>query len=460
MDFLASGAVPPFFGEMFMGNRSLAKRMNNYWINSLLRNFITIDLIAVLSAVILRCITAEAAHGVSGLLVKRHFEIHRGTGITYFFDGFSADLTPFFKYLLIMALVTAVSEIIMLAAGTVKGKKEAQHILKPIDEIAVSAKDIAEASITSAPSHESEKNESYSEMGLSDLQSAIDKLDPAAASHIHTGNSELKELEDAVNSLLDRMNDTYRQQAQFVSDASHELRTPLAVILGYAGMLSRWGKSDEKILDEAITAIKNESEHMTKLVEELLFLARGDNGRQTINRDIFSLSELISGVCSEYRLIDQRHTYICDVNGEFMSFGDASMIKQAARILTDNAKKYTPDGGEITLRVRRNIQGELCFEVQDTGIGIDQKDIEHIFERFYRADPARNRDTGGTGLGLSIAKWIVDSHGGRFEVSSCPGIGTRITVVLPKINPDSKDFILNEEKPAKSKTLLEVSTKR
>lgn len=425
--------------------------MNNYWINSLLRNFITIDLVAVIAAVALRCVTEEAAHGVGGLLVKRYFEIHRETGITYFFGDLSADLTPFFKYLLIMSLVVTVSETIMLAAGIVKGKKEAKHILKPIDEIAVSAKDIAEAPIAAPASHENEKNESYSEMGLSDLQSAIDKLDPAAASHIHTGNSELKELEDAVNSLLDRMNETYRQQVQFVSDASHELRTPLAVILGYAGMLDRWGKSDEKVLDEAVTAIKNESEHMTKLVEELLFLARGDNGRQTIDRDVFSLSELINDVCNEYRLIDPKHTYICDVNGEFMSFGDASMIKQAARILTDNAKKYTPDGGEITLRVRRNIQGELYFEVQDTGIGIDQKDIEHIFERFYRADPARNRDTGGTGLGLSIAKWIVDSHGGRFEVSSCPGIGTRITVLLPKINPDSKDFVLNEEKPARSK---------
>lgn len=435
-----------------MGNRSLAKRMNNYWVNAALGNFITIDLILIIAAVVCRCIMEETAQGVSGLLIKRYFEASRETGIIYYFDGNSADFTTFFELVLILLCVAAAAEIIMLAAGAVKGGREARRILRPIDEIAVSAKDIAELAIP-APSKKDEEDGVYSDMGLSDLQSAIDKLDPAAASHIHTGNSDLKILEDAVNSLLDRMNETYRRQAQFVSDASHELRTPLAVIQGYTGMLDRWGKSDEKILDESITALKNESEHMTKLVEELLFLARGDNGRQSVSRDIFSLSELIRDVCSEYRLIDSKHSYFCDVSGEFMSYGDASMIKQTARILTDNAKKYTPDGGEITLRVRRNIQGEQCFEVQDTGIGIDQKDIEHIFERFYRADPARSRDTGGTGLGLSIAKWIVDSHNGRFEISSCAGIGTRITVVLPKINPDSEEFKLNDEKPVKSRVI-------
>ena len=107
------------------------------------------------------------------------------------------------------------------------------------------------------------------------------------------------------------------------------------------------------------------------------------------------------------------------------------MLKETARILADNAKKYTPSGGKITLRVMNGDNGEACFEVADTGIGMDSEDIPHIFDRFYRSDPARNRESGGTGLGLSIAKLIVDRHEGYFKVTSFKDIGTKITVVLP-----------------------------
>lgn len=428
-------------------NRSLAKQINNYWINASLGNFIALDLIMIFTAVVVRCIAEEVRYDVKGLLIPRYFDISRGTGIIYRFDEYSADLSTFFLILLCCTGAVIISQIIMLITGAYRGEKEARRILKPINDIAVSAVDIASTQLKRGVPAEKAPEEEHRDVDLSDLQSAINKLDPTAAAHIHTGNSDLVGLEEAVNSLLDRMRESYLQQAQFVSDASHELRTPIAVIQGYAGMLDRWGKTDEKVLNESVTAIKNESEHIGKLVEQLLFLARGDNGRQTVNMDVFSLSDMMKDVYSEYRLIDDAHEYICDINGEFKAYGDVSMIKQAVRILTDNAKKYTPAGGEIVLRVRRNVKGEVCFEVQDNGIGMNQTDIEHIFERFYRADPARSRDTGGCGLGLSIAKWIVDRHGGRFEVSSVEGIGTRMTVVLPKISPDSADFILNDEKP-------------
>ena len=107
------------------------------------------------------------------------------------------------------------------------------------------------------------------------------------------------------------------------------------------------------------------------------------------------------------------------------------MLKQAARILVDNAVRYTEEGDKISLRTRVK-DGAPCFEVQDNGIGIRQEDIEHIFDRFFRSDPARARTTGGTGLGLSIAKWIVESHGGYFDVFSREEFGTRIGVVLPQ----------------------------
>ncbi|MGN0693000.1 MAG: sensor histidine kinase [Oscillospiraceae bacterium] len=432
-------------------NKSLAKQINNYWLNASLGNFIALDIIIFFTAVIVRCIAEEARYGVKGLLLPRYFDISRETGVIYHFGEYSADLDTFFVVLICCLAAVCISQLIMLAAGAYRGGKEARRILKPINEIAVSAVDIASSQLSNSVPAETAPKDEHKDVDLSDLQTAINKLDPTAESHIHTGNSDLEGLEEAVNSLLERMRESYLQQAQFVSDASHELRTPIAVIKGYAGMLDRWGKTDEKVLDESIAAIKNESEHIGKLVEQLLFLARGDNGRQTVNMDVFSLSDMMKDVYSEYCLIDDKHEYICDINGEFMAYGDVSMIKQTVRILTDNAKKYTPEGGEIVLRVKRNVKGEVCVEVQDNGIGMNQTDIEHIFERFYRADPARSRDTGGCGLGLSIAKWIVDRHGGRFEVSSVVGIGTRMTVVLPKLSPDSADFILNDEKPATSR---------
>ena len=110
---------------------------------------------------------------------------------------------------------------------------------------------------------------------------------------------------------------------------------------------------------------------------------------------------------------------------------DRDMLKQCARILCDNATKYTPAGGMIRLRTRATPEGGAGIEVQDSGIGISRADVSRVFDRFYRSDPARGRSSGGAGLGLSIARWIVDSHGGHFEVLSREGIGTRFTVVLP-----------------------------
>ena len=130
-------------------------------------------------------------------------------------------------------------------------------------------------------------------------------------------------------------------------------------------------------------------------------------------------------------MIDPDHEYSIEIKDELLINADISMMKQTARILCDNAKKYTPTGNSIALRVFRNERLENCFEIQDTGIGIDEKDIPLIFDRFFRSDPARTRETGGTGLGLSIAKWIVERHNGHFEVISYKDIGTRITVCLP-----------------------------
>ena len=216
----------------------------------------------------------------------------------------------------------------------------------------------------------------------------------------------------------------------FLTNISHELRTPIAVIRGYADLLDRWGKTDEKILEESIQAIKDESESMQHLVEQLLFLARGDSGRTPLNVSDFDLSDMMKEVYEESAMIDDAHSYRFESGGDIPARGDISLIKQAARILIENASKYTQEGGEIILRSLVS-EGHPAFSVQDSGIGISESDIPHIFERFYRADDSRSKQTGGSGLGLAIAKWIVERHGGRFEIVSRKDIGTRITVILP-----------------------------
>lgn len=266
------------------------------------------------------------------------------------------------------------------------------------------------------------------------LENAIDMLSPAEDDQkLSTGDAELEGLETAVNKLMARMRESYRQQARFVSDASHELRTPIAVIKGYADLLDRWGKTDEKILEESIQAIKDESENMQHLVEQLLFLARGDSGRTPLNVSEFDLSDMMKEVWEESSMIDKGHDYKFESGGSVMVRGDISLIKQAARILIENASKYTPEGGEIVLKSLIS-DGHPAFSVQDSGIGISENDLQHIFERFYRADDSRSKQTGGSGLGLAIAKWIIDRHGGRFEIVSRKDIGTRITVILPAMS--------------------------
>ena len=266
------------------------------------------------------------------------------------------------------------------------------------------------------------------------LENAIDMLSPAEDDQkLSTGDAELEGLETAVNKLMARMRESYRQQARFVSDASHELRTPIAVIKGYADLLDRWGKTDEKILEESIQAIKDESENMQHLVEQLLFLARGDSGRTPLNVSEFDLSDMMKEVWEESSMIDKDHDYKFESGGSVMVRGDISLIKQAARILIENASKYTPEGGEIVLKSLIS-DGHPAFSVQDSGIGISENDLQHIFERFYRADDSRSKQTGGSGLGLAIAKWIIERHGGRFEIISRKDIGTRITVILPAMS--------------------------
>ena len=198
-----------------------------------------------------------------------------------------------------------------------------------------------------------------------ELEEAILKV-PADSNgaKISTGDQDLASIEAALNSLLYRMQEARMQQARFVDDASHELRTPIAVIQGYVNMLDRWGKDDPAVLEESIQAIKNESENMKELIDQLLFLARGDNGRQKLSMEKLDLSEVMREVWEESMMIDPDHKYLFEENEGCYINADQAMIKQSIRIFVQNAAKYSDKGNTIKLSVKR-ANDKISYIVQD-----------------------------------------------------------------------------------------------
>ena len=201
------------------------------------------------------------------------------------------------------------------------------------------------------------------------IEDAISHLDAGEGSTLSLGDRDLLGVEAAINNLLLRVRESNKQQARFVNDASHELRTPIAVISGYADMLARWGRDDEKVLDESITAIQKESTRMKHLVEQLLFLARGDSGRTALKLEQTDLRDLMREAYEESVMIDENHVYKfnaqADAGGTGLTvYADPGMLKQAVRILIDNAAKYTKEHDEILLGVGIS-GGHPYLQVQD-----------------------------------------------------------------------------------------------
>ncbi|MDR0917426.1 MAG: HAMP domain-containing histidine kinase [Oscillospiraceae bacterium] len=317
--------------------------------------------------------------------------------------------------------ILVVVEIIILIKRSRSNSKIVRKMLAPISDFASAAESIGHITDSLRPDE------------IAELRGALDGITAARLDtrlDVDSSQRELRDLALAINGMLDRVSEAYAAQIRFVSDASHELRTPISVIQGYAGLLDRWGKNDPKTLQEGIDAIKFESESMRGLVERLLFLARGDSGTLQLDAQPFDLSELITESGEEFRLIDETHEFAVEADTAPV-FADRAQIKEALRVLIDNAMKYTDAGGVITLRSGKHETGEAYLSVTDTGCGIAPEDLPRIFERFVRTDTSRARASGGSGLGLAIARKIVSASGGRIEATSRVGIGTRMTIVLP-----------------------------
>lgn len=248
--------------------------------------------------------------------------------------------------------------------------------------------------------------------------------------NVSDSTDELVEFALTFNRMMDRIENAYDKQKQFVSDASHELRTPIAVIQGYARMLERWGKDDKDILQESISAINKESKNMQDLVDKLLFIARNDKDTLVLVKNTFNMSELIQELARDTCMLETQHEIKSFVEPDVIVYGDRDRIKQALRIFVENALKYTDPRGTITLSLTVDDSCAVAV-VKDTGRGIPEKDLPNIFDRFYQVDTARERDKGGHGLGLSIARIIILRHGGRIKVASKLGEGTLFSIYLP-----------------------------
>lgn len=243
-------------------------------------------------------------------------------------------------------------------------------------------------------------------------------------------DDELKKLEEALNGMLEQLEKSFEKQRRFVSDASHELRTPIAILQGYLDILEEWGFEDEAILKESVSSMKEETVHMKILIQNLLFLARSDQGNITINFNLIKLDTIIKKLVKDINLISGDRKVIGEIEHALRIEGDSELMVQMLRALVENSIQYTDEDGSITIRLYEE-NNYARIDVEDNGIGIPKEDIEKVFERFYRVQEARDKNSGGSGLGLSLVKKIVDIHNGKIEIESEQTKGTKIGILLP-----------------------------
>jgi heavy metal sensor kinase len=244
---------------------------------------------------------------------------------------------------------------------------------------------------------------------------------------------ELGRLATTINDLLARLESAFNEQQRFIADASHELRTPLAVLRGETEVaLAKRRTADE--YQQSLSLIQEEAERLSRIVEDLFILARQPiDAPARLMRERVSLNETVKDCARAAQVLASRKGVRLITENDVPSIqltGDKELITRMLLNLLDNAVKYTPAGGEISLALTRQ-NGNAEITVRDTGIGIAESDRQRIFDRFYRVDKARSRALGGAGLGLSIVRWIVEVHGGEIYIDSSPGRGSTFTVDLP-----------------------------
>jgi heavy metal sensor kinase len=261
---------------------------------------------------------------------------------------------------------------------------------------------------------------------------AIQAKDLSQRLRVPGTGDEIQALAKTFNEMIGRLQRSFVQMRQFLSDASHELRTPLAVLKGEIelGLKSHHSSSDR--CQEILETCSSEIDRMSRLVDTLLFLSNADAEKIALEFKPIHLGRMMEEMAEEARILaEPKRIQVELVNGSHLAFqADEMRLKQLLLNLIDNAVKYTPEGGRITLGCRFE-NGQVELLIADTGVGIEPQDLPRIFDRFYRADRSRSRSNGGYGLGLSICKWIAEAHHGTLRVESSPGKGSTFIVSLP-----------------------------
>jgi two-component system OmpR family sensor kinase len=266
-------------------------------------------------------------------------------------------------------------------------------------------------------------------IGAGDLSQRVERAEP---------NTEIGRLGLALNAMLGQIERAFKAREateaklrRFVADASHELRTPLAAVRAYSELYRRGASAHPQDLDRAMSGINRESERMSVLVEDLLLLARLDEGRP-LEREPVDLREVVGEAVETARTVEPSRAI--DLEAEpAVVLGDRDRLRQVVDNLLSNVRSHTPPDGPVHVRVARN-GADAVLEVADSGPGMDEEEVERVFERFHRGDPSRSRASGGVGLGLSIVAAVAEAHGGSASAESEPGIGSTFRIKLPLLS--------------------------
>lgn len=346
-----------------------------------------------------RAFTVDAADG--GPRYRVHVTADRATGATLLVARPIEDVDATLRRLLLIELLVTAAA---LAAVALLGLWVVRVGLRPLEAIGATASRIASG----------------------DLSQRVPRAEPG---------TEVGRLGLALNAMLSRIEASFEaQQAserklrRFVADASHELRTPLAAVRAYAELFRRGAAERPDDLERAMAGITRESERMTLLVEDLLLLARLDEGRP-LERELVDLADVVTEGVDTARALDPSRELTLDVE-DVAVFGDRNRLRQVVDNLLSNVRAHTPPGTPAHVRLTRD--GDAAkLEVTDNGPGLADGDAARVFERFYRADESRARTTGGVGLGLSVVAAVARAHGGTATASSPPGRGATFAVTLP-----------------------------
>lgn len=326
--------------------------------------------------------------------------VHGGQIVGAVQEGFSLDdvqqTLAAFRWILILALPATLA----LASGG--GLFLASRTLRPVDQITRAAQSIS----------------------AHDLSQRL---------NLNLPDDELGRLARTFDAMIARLDEAFRRQRRFTADASHELRTPLTIIKGDLSLaLAR--PRDADYYHQVLAEIDEEVDHMRRLVERLLALARADAEGLTLNRETVHLSALLTDLIEQTRPLAEAKglALTAQIAPDLTASVDPDAVTQVVLNLLENAIKYTPSGRvRLSAHRARPDSSEILIAISDSGPGIPAEHLPHIFDRFYRADGARSRELGGAGLGLAIAKQLVEMHGGAIRVESTPGRGSEFRFTLP-----------------------------